>query len=1079
MSLTREQSEAVTAQGSVAVLAGAGTGKTYLLTHRYLHHLAHGLSPLQIVATTFTEAAAAELRSRIRSEVRRVYPEDARLLAELEVAAISTIHALCQLICQEYPEQSGLAAGFTIVDEIDGALWFERTYPALLAGLPASLFSHLTYSQMDATLRELLQDPYDAERSLELSPAARQALLEEASAEAKRDWQRDIGPLLDVLRERANPAARDRHEERRVQFLEQAGAVAGATPAEAASLLRAIDGTNMRGGSRNWDPGDLAALKAALGEIRTRARRELASGMMLLERTGADDLLDAQLPALRQAFSLINDQLKELRYTERIATFDDLELGALRALENPDVRAELRGRWHAFMIDEFQDTNPVQLRLIELLSGLGTAGAANLTTVGDVKQSIYGFRRAAPELSAELAGRLGGSVKLGTSFRSHADLLRALDGVFEPLLEDLHQPLKGQRSFGDSGSPRVTVSIIRDGRGSARAEAREVARAVRGMIERAEPVWDRRAEAHRPVRPGDVAVLVRTQQAMANYESAFAEAGIGLVVTSGEDLLGTAEARDAASLLGFLHNPLDDLRAVAVLRSPFFTVSDSVLARIALGKERHRSWWHAVRASGLQETERAVRVLDELLEAAAFERPVRLLQLADRLCGYTAVVAGLPGARRRLADWQGFSGFVMRLEASGAGLVGVVRTIAELQRHERQLPRPGLEAGDAVSLLSIHRSKGLEWPVVFMPDLSRRGRATHPAVRFGAAVGCALYPGSDEEGSLAWRLLAERNRAQDEAELKRVLYVGATRAADRLVLSASGRREGLWKTLSPVLEESGLPVAHIEPPPADFGPWRWPESEPVGGEALPVIKDAVPVVLGHLPVTSLAYYASCPKRFEYRHVKDHPGSQPEFAAAEGAGDAPPSAARRVGDLTHIALEHGTRSVDELRLHDPGLPVSRVEEALRLAEAFRTDPVFEPAREQLALGHSVEDSIRAELAGINFTGRIDAVTHAAVIDYKTDRVPDSVRHAMQLAVYAAATGRRQAMLAYLRAGQLAVLGPTELAGAYGRAEQTARGIARAEFGARPSRDQCRICEYATICSDAYDRRSSSVTVSDHG
>src|SRR5690625_3957806 len=140
MSLTEAQKQAAHAPGSVAVLAGAGTGKTFLLTHRYLHHLRSGLNPLQIVATTFTDSAAAELRSRIRAAVRAQYPDSSELLAQLEIAPISTMHSLCQQICREYPQESELPAGFSILDEVEQVLWFERHYPQALSQLPAHLF---------------------------------------------------------------------------------------------------------------------------------------------------------------------------------------------------------------------------------------------------------------------------------------------------------------------------------------------------------------------------------------------------------------------------------------------------------------------------------------------------------------------------------------------------------------------------------------------------------------------------------------------------------------------------------------------------------------------------------------------------------------------------------------------------------------------------------------------------------------------------------------------------------------------------------------------------------------------------
>lgn len=1070
MSLTEAQKQAAHAPGSVAVLAGAGTGKTFLLTHRYLHHLNSGLNPLQIVATTFTDSAAAELRSRIRQAVREHYPDQPGLLAQLEIAPISTMHALCQQICREYPAESGLPAGFTVMDEAEQLLWFERNYPRLLSRLPARLFSHLYYSQMDSVLRELLKDPYQAERSLQVTQAERIRLLEQASDVAVDQLKDFVEPLLEAIRPLQQPGRADSTAKAQSTYtLLATQLLVTSGRDELRGVLEEMAVTVRVSKSKAWSQEDYETVRDAAKAMRERARLELATGLVTMDWAEADDRLEQQLPALREAFTTVNDQLQQLRRRERRASFDDLELGALRALSHDHVRTELQDRWRAFMIDEFQDTNPVQLELISRLSSLGTEYAATLTTVGDVKQSIYGFRRAAPELSSRLAGRLGRSVSLSTSFRSHHALLSELEPLFQPLLQDLHQSLDGHRSTHPQTGPFVQVLEFPDEPGARRAEARHLARLVRQMTDGAQPVWDKRAGTYRPAEPRDFAVLVRNQNSLPDLLDAFTEAGLPAVHTSGEDLLGTGEAQDALSLLKFLVNPLDDLALLSVLRSPFVTVSDRELAFAAADREPGQSWWQAVRDQPLPGFDRARAFLEPLLLAADEERPVRLLQLADRLSGYSAVLAGLSDSSRRLADWQGFLDFVLRLETGGAGLTGVVRSLRDLQRLEVELPRPQLQAGNAVSFMTIHRSKGLEWPVVIVPDLTSTGRKQYPAALLDDQLGCALYGAdSDEPTSLTWKLLLRQSQERQELEDRRVLYVAATRAADRLIMSGVSREQGLRKTLLPALEASGLPVLKVEPQEGDRGPWR----SGSGGTAsvalsLPVLSAPVAPQLQNLSVTSLAYYAACPRRFEYRFVKDHPGSQPDFGMTEGdaAGSASGSA-WRVGDLTHLALEHDITDIGDLQRYDPSLPAGQVGEALALAQRFRSSPVFQPARELLAAGHRLEANTRIELSGITFSGRIDALTDTAVIDYKTDRHPDPDRHAMQLALYARANNVDTAMLAYLRANELHVFDAEQLQTAFAQAEATAGRITAGDFTASPGPGVCRICEYSSVCQYAW-------------
>lgn len=1069
MSLTEAQKRAAHAPGSVAVLAGAGTGKTFLLTHRYLHHLSSGLNPLQIVATTFTDSAAAELRSRIRAAVREQYPDNSELLAQLEIAPISTMHSLCQQICREYPLESELPAGFSVVDEIDQLLWFERHYPKALSQLPEHLFRYMYYSQLDRVLRVLLSDPHQAERSLQVTRAERITLLEQASDQAAGQLREFVAPLLQQLKPLARPELQDNTATAQSVYTELASRLlATRDREEIRGLLQQMSELIRVTKAKAWPQQDYETIRDATKALRERARCELSDGLITMDWAEADDRLEVQLPAVREAFTTIEADLRERRRQERIASFDDLELGALRALQHEHVRAELRDRWHAFMIDEFQDTNPVQLQLIEQLSGLETSRPATLTTVGDVKQSIYGFRRAAPELSSRLAARLQDNVNLSTSFRSHHSLLSELEPLFSPLLEDLHQNLQGQRSDHPQSGPFVQVLQHPAEPGAGRAEARYLARSVRRMLNEATPVWDKRAATYRPAEPRDFAVLVRNQNSLPDLLNAFEEAGLPIVHTSGEDLLGTSEAQDASSLLRFLVNPLDDLALLTVLRSPFLAVSDRSLAIAASGRSLNQSWWQTLQAQQLPELQRAHDLLSDLLEASAAEQPLRLLQLADRRTGYSAVLAGLNDSRRRLADWQGFLAFVLRIQTGGAGLTGVVRAIRDLQLREVELPRPQLQAGDAISFMTIHRAKGLEWPVVIVPDLTRTGQNQYPAALLDDQFGCALYGAdADEPTSLTWKLLLRQRTRRQELEDRRVLYVAATRAADRLVLSGVSRNSGLRRILLPALEESGLPVTTIEASDADYAPWRTAPPASSSGVSLPVLTQPVTPQLQNLPVTSLAYYAACPRRFEYRFVKDHPGSQPEFALTEGeAGDGTAGVAWRVGDLTHIALEHDIKDSKELQRHDASLGPQHVQEALELAEAFRTRPVFQPARDLLAAGHTLEAGTRVELNGISFSGRIDALTDTAVLDYKTDRNPDPQRHAMQLALYAHANHVHSAVLAYLRSEELHVFDQSQLEAAFAAAERLAERINSAQFTASPGPGVCRICEYSSICQSAW-------------
>ena len=187
MGLTAQQERAVRAAGSVAVVAGAGSGKTHMLVSRYLHHLEGGLSPLEVVAVTFTEKAAAELRARIRREASRLRPDDVETLAELEAAPISTLHALCARILREHPGPAGVRPDVVVMDAGQAAVWQTQHFPAALGTLPAGLFRQLPYSKMAGALTALVGDPLLAEQALAVGSGQWSAWSDSARARSPVD----------------------------------------------------------------------------------------------------------------------------------------------------------------------------------------------------------------------------------------------------------------------------------------------------------------------------------------------------------------------------------------------------------------------------------------------------------------------------------------------------------------------------------------------------------------------------------------------------------------------------------------------------------------------------------------------------------------------------------------------------------------------------------------------------------------------------------------------------------------------------------------------------------------------------
>ncbi len=1007
MRLTEEQARAVRARGGVAVVAGAGTGKTRTLVHRYLELIGRGHTPLELVAVTFTEAAAAELRARLRGALGGVRPE---LLPELEAAPIGTLHALAARICREHPRAAEVPADFRVLDEVEAALWLREHLPRALAALPARVFEALPASFLREALAALLADPLAAREAFGRGPGAMRAALD-------RELDRllaEARPHLDRLGGVEGPPG-DRIEEQRLQVL--AAAREGAE-----ALWEAARAVNLKGGSpKGWGRELLQEAKGALRDL-----RDLADRAAFLRLTPEHE---RAWEALREAFLQVYERLEAERFSARVLDFAGLEVHALQALEDPAVRAYYRERWRHALVDEHQDTNPVQGRLLERLFG-----PERLTLVGDPKQSIYGFRRADPRVFARALDAAPERVALTRSFRAHRELVAAVDRVFDGFLEG-HAPLASDRDPPHPG-PHLEAFVVRADApvGPRRwAEAREVARRVRRWVEEGLPVWDREAGRVRPVRWSDFAVLARAWSVLEGVALALLAEGVPAVLSRGEGLLEAREAKDGLALLRFLADPGDDLALVALLRSPFFAVSDRVLQRHATGEA---PWWERVRASDDPALARAREVLEGLLRLRRREPPSRLLQLADRGTGYTAVLANLPLAERRLADWGGFLELVRDLERGNEDVFTVVRRLRELAAAGVRLERPPLAAGDAVGLMTVHAAKGLEWPVVFLVGLDHRPDRRAPPVRFDPGVGVGLSTGEEDGRDGVFHLLDARRREAEEAELRRLLYVGMTRAADRLVVSAAGE-EGAFKLL-----KGRLPAVEEHPPRADdlLPPFPDPPAPAAPGRAL---LDATGPALDALPVTALDDYRLCPRRFFLAHVRGHPGAGEALALA-----------RRVGRVVHEALARGLSGdrPGELRPLDPTLPGDALREAAGLVRRFRTDPEFARYREH-ALAWEVQ--LAHEVEGLRLEGRADLVGPDWVLDLKTDAELRPEDHHLQLWAYATALGKDEAALAYLRHGQAV---PVDIRGLEDEARHVVEGIRAGKFGPTPSPRVCAACPY---------------------
>jgi ATP-dependent helicase/nuclease subunit A len=931
---TPAQLRAIAARGrDVFTEAGAGAGKTGVLVERYSDCVTEdGIAPDRILAFTFTERAAGELRERVhrllaaraRAAAERGEPELARDIARAARAGerswITTIHGFCRRLCAAHPVAAGMDPRFRVLDEGEATRLGERAFDAALeesvaaggdaAALFAAAFHPLRLRAMVQTAHERLRsqgvepptlpDPGDPVRSIK--EGDEKAPLTPAEASLAKDGFASFWRLLDAY---------DRHYER---------------------------------------------LKA--------------------ERSGAD--------------------------------FEDLELRALALLTAAGpIRDSWRARFEQLMVDEFQDTNRVQLALIDALRGPET----RLFCVGDEFQSIYRFRHADLEVFRER--RQAASSERGTeeiplhgNFRSRPDVLAALDFVGGTLFGDAFAPLEAGREAGGNppGGRPSTELVLTDasedgqdggwragdvalepppGEGSPAcvAEARFLALRLRELADAGVP-------------RGDMVVLLRAFTHVDAYEEALERAGLSPYVVGGRGYWSQQQVEDALRLLAALANPLDDEMLFGALASPACGVSADALwllrraARDPEGRPRHvwptiaeGAWGEAMPADDAARLERFRGTLATLRAEAPLLALDALIDRAISAFDYDLATLRLPKGERRMANLRK----LMRLAAEyeeheGRDLRGFLEFADErTRRDEREgMAAVQVEGHDGVRVMTVHAAKGLEFPVVAVADLGRglgagfrrpdvvigrlRAEVGNPA---GARFGMRL-PVAGGESMRLWELveLCEEEEREEIEESLRLVYVAATRAQDRLILSGVFRSSALegtdelraWDTalhlLLPALADRGwsgddaeveLPRAPAIGGGATAGPApglairvqrssaeraarlrrRWPAPapprDPSAEPPSPLLPEPVAAAAsGHLSYSALADYAGCGYRFYVERVLglasplDHEtttGGESHSADADLTADelispelGPRRRALAIGNSVHAILE---------------------------------------------------------------------------------------------------------------------------------------------------------------------------------
>lgn len=1106
-----------TPQLNATVMASAGTGKTYMLVNRLVRLLLAGARPDAILAITFTRKAAAEMQSRLSERLLELAasPPDA-LAAQLQKLGVepepavmahasclfesllqnrlqvrtTTFHAFCQEILLRFPLEADVPPGFELLEssaelmraawdtllteassspdgELATALQQLLDYCGGLHGMQGALDTFIAHRGDWWAFTEEAGDPLDYAREtllrqLQLDPgneptqrfftSRREGELAEFAALLAKHPNQGNNSALEALASARNP---ELSLEQRLAACSEAFLTKSGTP-------------------RARKPSKVQASKmGAEGQERFLALHQSISGNLL---ETLDQLRAQALWQATSAWYLAGSQLlhhyQTLKQEQRVLDFNDLEWRAYRLLNHSQnalwVQYKLDQRIDHLLVDEFQDTNPTQWRLLLPLLQEMAAGAGetlrSVFLVGDAKQSIYRFRRAEPRLFHAahewLAQHLNAhTFPLHTSWRSSPAIMECVNRVFgdegplagvlrdfashsthhhalwgevtllplidaPPVVEEKPEPQRELRN--PLLQPREIPSDDRY-----REEGRQIAAAIQTLISRDTPIG--KGEKARPIHYGDIMVLVRKRTHIGYYEQALRDAGIPYIGAERGTLLQSLEVRDMVALLELLHTPYNNLSLATVLRSPLFDCDDRALMQLA----GQGGWYQRLLALApdLPADSPLAIAAATLQRWQAMAGRIPIHDLLDRIFNEGNVLeryqAAFPShlAGSAVANLTRFLELALEVDSGRYPSLGnFLARLEGMRQHRDEAPdeAPACGGTHRVRLLTIHASKGLEAPVIFLAD-SAQGDGSDKGYR-----ALPLWPpeaprpegfllvGRQEQQPQQLRQLLEQEKLEQQRESSNLLYVALTRARQLLFISgvkpSRGKDLGWYGMLQQALAGDA---------------WHEPEQPAENQPMQPILLGSgtpPPSITRQEDVAAAA--APCDPRLSQRlqltqlHQEIAPSQQhcddTAMAAVEGDEDG-----RLRGLLIHRLLQVLSETAppewpkvlpqlaSEFDLED-NFPLFRksVEECRKLLHAPHLNEIFQPAPGVETLN---EVPIIYSLDGRTVHGVIDRLQLGSdaiwIIDYKSHRHADeencaalAAGYRQQLAYYAEGVGR---------------------------------------------------------------------------
>lgn len=1066
VNFNQEQQQAIySVKPLVVISAGAGSGKTRVLTERYIYlceqklqerlgneSLTIGASVEEIVAITFTEKAAREMKDRIRgrieekrSTVEASYQDHEKPVAEkfwleqkeaLDGALITTFHSFCHKLLHEYALTADIPPNFTVLDDIQAKLIqldiFEEMFDSPEYHRQwRPIYDFYTRNQLKEAIKAVyskmkeivssvssIEDFFNADEIVEIQVGAIKA----DRKQLLMNFYRDVKPYVMML---------DDTEKAQKKIIDHFSNEVDPSFHDEESLYNDLVDALPKRVSNAWQESNPPLFE--LYEHHFKPLKEKWKDFKLPTETEIEEVRMV-MTLFIQMLSVFHERYDAVKRERAALDFSDLQQKAIFLLQNEAVQQACRKKYKHMMIDEFQDTNQLQMDMLQLIQ------PAYRFVVGDGKQSIYSFRGADVSLMKELVeyskqDKQSEFINMSTNYRTCDSIIQFVNESFQEIMggEEASSDVSYKINYTNIDSHRngseeqkcrvelITIEAEEEEETDDNGEKTEgplteyevIANRMLEIMAKKEKIVAEK-EAWRAPTWRDFAILIQARTKLVKLEKSLKDKGIPYVVYGGVGFYEKQEVRDMLTLLNWINRPWEPLYILSLLRSPLFGVSVEGFLTIHECLEEETSL-----AAYIYE---GLFLTDESISPALKETLAKLKQFYEEFVPFTPQVS----MKEYLTEFFVNSGLktMLLLQRNNIQLVRNVEklievlaqfqtsSLDELLTQVKQLAalseKEGeaeveLAEGDMVHIMTVHASKGLEFPIVFLPDLAKGPKGDSGSIRFDKDVRLAIeykkemepLTSPKEKSSPSFKTIKTRSKDQSIEEAKRLFYVAVTRARDYLVLSSitKQKNDSWYDMLITAMEQNGhLPplIKEVLQVP-EYGKWvsegEFYEAPIVSNKQLTQQSFSVSEVMTFMK-DPLTYYYKYILRVEDEWLSDRTMSETTDSIEPSEGFL---SGATLGTIVHRACELLDNGYELSEAKDEALAI--LEDDFEKAKYEKElDPLIDNYRliEELDLGTTVENewSFTVEIDGIQIVGEIDKIVEKDgmyhLIDLKTNK-----------------------------------------------------------------------------------------------